>query len=66
MPFCTRVIDVLALQEQFIDEARQSWAEAKKLPPGSERDALLKKAGQANTAANAFAWLYSPGLRPPD
>jgi hypothetical protein len=66
MPFCTRVTDVLALEERFIDEARRSRAEAEKLPPGSERDALLKKARQANTAAHLTDWVESPGLKPPE
>jgi hypothetical protein len=35
------------------------------LPPGRERDALLKKASQADTLANIEEWLSSPGLQPP-
>ncbi|MEH2513387.1 hypothetical protein V1291_004741 [Nitrobacteraceae bacterium AZCC 1564] len=66
MPFCTRVTDVLALEEQFINEARQSRAQAEKLPPGSERDALLQKIRQANTAAHITEWVDSPGLKPPE
>lgn len=66
MPFCTRVRDMLALEDEFIHEAQRCRAEASKLPPGSERDALLKKARQADTAAHIGEWADSPGLKPPD
>jgi hypothetical protein len=36
------------------------------LPPGPQRDALLRKARQAETAAHADKWASSPGLRSPD
>lgn len=39
--------------------------EAQTLPPGKERDALLKKARQLDTASHINEWLSSPGLRPP-
>lgn len=39
--------------------------EAQALPPGKERDALLKKARQLDTASHINEWLSSPGLRPP-
>ena len=41
------------------EEARER---AKKLPPGSERDALLKKARQAEITGR---WLSSSELKPP-
>ena len=39
--------------------------EAQKLPPGKDRDALLKKARQLDTASHINEWLSSSGLRPP-
>lgn len=43
--------------------------QAEKLPPGPDRDALLKKANQAETASATAShlndWVSSPGLRPP-
>ena len=33
---------------------------------GFERDQLLRKARQAETASHMSAWLRSPGLRPPE
>jgi len=35
------------------------------MKPCFERDALLRKARQAETAANIDEWLDSPGLQPP-
>jgi hypothetical protein len=46
----------------WADQVREQAAE---LPPGPERDALLKKAGQADTAAHLDDWANSPGLQPP-
>ena len=40
-------------------------AEANILPEGAQRDLLLEKARQAETAAHINEWLASPGLRPP-
>lgn len=39
--------------------------EAQRLPPGNDRDALLKKARQLDTASHINEWLSSPGLKPP-
>jgi hypothetical protein len=54
-----------ALGERLIEEARRARAEADQLPPGEERDGLLRKARQADTAAHINAWLNSPGLKAP-
>ena len=45
------------------DEAR---AAAEKLPPGTERDHLLRTARQLDTASHMSDWLTSPGLTPPN
>jgi hypothetical protein len=39
--------------------------QAAKLPPGPEREALIKKARQADTASHLDEWANSPGLQPP-
>ena len=41
----------------FAEEARQKATE---LPPGPERDEMLKKARQADTACHLDAWANSP------
>ena len=43
-------------------EAREA---ARQLPQGPERNLLLRKAGQAETAVRINGWLASPGLRSP-
>jgi hypothetical protein len=46
----------------FADDVR---ARAAALPPGAERDALLKKARQADTASHLNEWVNSTGLQSP-
>jgi hypothetical protein len=53
-----------------LTERLQKWAEgvreeADKLPPGPEREAILKKAEQADTASHLDDWANSTGLQPP-
>lgn len=45
--------------------AERTHEEAMDLPPGSARDALLKKARQLETACHMSEWVSSPGLRAP-
>jgi hypothetical protein len=51
--------------ERLIEEAKQARERAEQLPIGEERDALLKKARQADVAAHIEDWLNSPGLKSP-
>jgi hypothetical protein len=46
----------------FSKEARE---QAGALRPGPERDTLLRKASQADTASHLDDWANSPGLQPP-
>lgn len=57
-------------QTQSLQERLSAWAEevrqkAAELPPGPERDALLKKLRQADAASHIEGWVSSPGLQPP-
>jgi hypothetical protein len=47
----------------FADDVRMR---AETLPPGKERDDLMQKARQADTASNLQEWANSPGLLPPN
>ncbi|WP_082649757.1 hypothetical protein [Bradyrhizobium lablabi] len=47
------------------EEAKRLRAEAKLLPPGAIREALLRRARQAETGSHLSEWLRSPGLQPP-
>ena len=55
----TSLPDRLAL---WVKELR---AKADALPPGPERDALIRKARQAETASHLDDWANSAGLQPP-
>ena len=48
--------------QQAADAARDA---ARLLPEGQQRELLLKKAREAETAAHINEWLASPGLRAP-
>lgn len=57
-------------QSTPLHERLDVWAQdvrdqATKLPLGPERDELLRKARQADTAAHLDDWANSPGLQPP-
>ena len=60
-----RFKNILTFPERLDQEAKRLRTEAEKLPPGCERDELLRKARQAETAFHVNEWLTSPGLRPP-
>jgi hypothetical protein len=47
-------------------EAERFRQEAETKPHWAERDDLLRKARQAETAAHIDQWVSSPGLRPPE
>ena len=55
----------LSLHDRLRLFSRTLKAEADKLRPGAERDALLKRARIADTAAHIDAWAHSAGLQPP-
>jgi hypothetical protein len=60
-----RFKNVLSFPDRLTQEAERLRAEAEKLPPGTERHDLERKARQAQTAAHIDDWLTSPGLQSP-
>lgn len=52
-------------EERLAEEAQFFRREAEKLPPGTPRELLLRRARQAETASQISGWLKSPGLQPP-
>jgi hypothetical protein len=52
--------------EGRLEEAANLRRQADGMPPGIRREELLRKAGQAETAAQVNAWLRSPGSQPPE
>jgi hypothetical protein len=63
--FRRRVKQTQSLEIRLSSEAARLREEARKLPPGIEREELLRKARQAETASHMSEWLTSPGLQPP-
>jgi hypothetical protein len=60
-----RFKNTLTFPDRLGKEAKRLREEAETKPPGPERDALLRKARQADTAAHIDQWISSPGLKPP-
>ncbi len=55
-----------SLEARLAEEANRLREEARSLPPGAEREEMLRKARQAETGSHMTEWLTSPGLRPPE
>jgi hypothetical protein len=53
-----------SLEERLAEEAERLREEAKLLPPGAVREAVLRKARQAETGSHMSEWLRSAGLEP--
>jgi hypothetical protein len=49
-----------------IDRAKLLRAEAQRMPPGVERDRLMKQARHIEAEARAERWANSPGLQRPN
>ena len=61
-----RVKHTATFEERLAEEAIKFKEAAEKQPSGSTaRELLLRRARQAETAADINEWLKSPGLRPP-
>jgi len=54
----------ISFEQRLSQAARAAREAATQLPAGQERDALIRKARQAETAASINEWLTSSGLRP--
>lgn len=53
------------LQSRFAIFAQEMREKAARSEPGPERDNLLRRARQADTASHLDDWANSPGLQPP-
>jgi len=53
------------LHDRLVLEAKRLKDEANALRPGAERDAMIRKARQTETASHINEWISSPGLRAP-
>jgi hypothetical protein len=53
-------------EDRIAAEKAQLEARVAHLPPGLEKDRLLRKIRQLETASHMNEWLSSPELRPPE
>jgi predicted trehalose synthase len=54
------------LDQRLEEQARLLRKEALGTPPGIERERLIRRARQAETAVHIRQWIKSPGLQPPE
>jgi hypothetical protein len=55
----------ITIEEKWRQQSEAAKNEAQKLPHGKEREALVRKARQLETASHINEWLSSPGLAAP-
>ncbi len=55
----------ITIEQKWHQQSEAAKNEAQKLPHGKERDALVRKARQLETASQINQWLSSPELQPP-
>jgi hypothetical protein len=65
MQYRRRFKHTQSLEARLSEEAKRLREEARLLPPGAEREELIRKARRAEMAAHMNEWLTSPGLQPP-
>ncbi len=53
------------VEEKWRQQSEAARQEAEKLPYGKQREALVRKARQLQTASQIEQWLSSPELQPP-
>jgi len=56
----------MTIEQNWHQQSEAAKNAAQKLPDGRQRDALMKKARQLQTASQINQWLSSPELRPPE
>ena len=60
-----RFKQITPLDQRLEEQAKRLRKEAQGTPPGVEREKLVRRARQTETAAHIQEWLSSPGLQPP-
>jgi hypothetical protein len=66
MQYRRRFKQTEALKDRLASIAKKARERASLLPPSPERDDLLRRASQADTASHVDEWVNSPGLQPPE
>jgi hypothetical protein len=57
-----RFKQTLSLEARLSEEAKRLREEAKLLPPGAEREELIRRARHTEIASHMNEWLTSPGF----
>jgi hypothetical protein len=65
MPEHRRFTQTISLEESLPEEARRLRKQAQGTPPGIERERLVRRARQLETASRMNEWLTSRGLQAP-
>jgi hypothetical protein len=60
-----RFKNILSFPDRLEQEAKALKDQACEMRPSKQRETLLRKARQLETAAHINEWLTSPGLSPP-
>jgi hypothetical protein len=55
----------LTIEQKWHQQSKEAKREAEKLPHGKEREALIRRARQLETASQINQWLSSPELQAP-
>jgi hypothetical protein len=55
----------ITIEQKWLEQSEAAKQEAQNRPYGREREALVRKARQLETASQINQWLSSPGLQPP-
>lgn len=55
-----------SFEARLLTYAQQAREAALRMPPGKQREMLLRQARASETAAQIDKWISSPGLRPPE
>jgi hypothetical protein len=63
--FGRRLKENAPLNQRLTEQAKRLREAARAMPPGIEREQLIRRARQAETAAHMQEWLTSPGLQTP-
>jgi hypothetical protein len=59
-----RVRQTVSLQDRLAQQARDDRDQARRLPPGREREELLRHARRAESASQMTEWLTFPPRKP--
>jgi hypothetical protein len=61
-----RIKHMATFEQRLAAEAQRLKIQAKMMEAGKERDNVLRKARQVETASHINDWLHSPSLQSPD